>query len=49
MIRQLSAHLYGIVAFTFGALLLTPLLGHAWQQNQQKDSMPGMDMSGINP
>ena len=47
MIRQLSAHLHGIVAFTFGALLLTPLLGHAWQQNQQKGSMPGMDMSGM--
>jgi len=34
------------VKLTFGALLLTALLGHAWQQ---KDSMPGVDMSGINP
>jgi hypothetical protein len=37
------------VKLTFGALLLTALLGHAWQQNQQKDSRPGMDMSGTNP
>jgi hypothetical protein len=37
------------VKLSFGALLLTALLGRAWQQNQQKDSMPGMDMSGINP
>jgi hypothetical protein len=28
------------VKLSFGALLLTALLGHAWQQNQQKDSMP---------
>jgi hypothetical protein len=37
------------VKLTFGALLLTAPLRHAWQQNQQKDRMPGMDMSGTNP
>jgi hypothetical protein len=49
MIRKLSAHHYGTVALalTFGALLLTALLGHAQQQNQQRGSMPGMDMSGM--
>jgi hypothetical protein len=48
MIRTPSAHLCGTVALalTFGALLLTALLGHAWQQDQHKASMPGMDMSG---
>ena len=49
MFRKLSAHHCGIVAFTFGALLLTALLGHAWQQNQPKGSMPGMDMSDMGP
>jgi hypothetical protein len=49
MIRTLSAHLHGTVALalTFGVLLLTTLLGHAWQQDQQKGSMPGMDMRGM--
>jgi hypothetical protein len=28
-------------------VLLTAHLGHAWQQDQQKGSMPGMDMSGM--
>lgn len=47
MFRKLSVHHCRIVAFTFGALLLSPLFGYAWQQNQQKGSMPGMDMSGM--
>jgi hypothetical protein len=43
----ISAHFYGTVALTlFGAVLLTALPGHAWQQDQQMGSMPGMDMSG---
>src|SRR6202011_1884990 len=46
MNRKRSANLHGTVALalTFGGLLLTALLGHAWQQ---KGSMPGMDMSGM--
>ena len=36
-----------VLALTFGVLLLTALLGHAWPQDQQKGSMPGMDMSGM--
>jgi hypothetical protein len=49
MNRKRSANLHGTVALalTFGALLLTALPGHAWQQSQQKGSMPGMDMSGM--
>ena len=49
MIRTPSEHLCGTVALalTFGALLLTALLGHAQQQNRQNGSMPGMDMSGM--
>src|SRR5260370_27144930 len=49
LIRTLSEHLYPTVALvlTLGALLLTALLGHAQQQNQEKGSMPGMDMSGM--
>jgi hypothetical protein len=49
MISKLSAHLYGIVALalTFGALVLTALLGYAQQQNPQQGSMAGMDMSSM--
>src|SRR5258708_14569225 len=35
------------LALTLGVLLMTALPGHAWPQDQQKGSMPGMDMSGI--
>jgi hypothetical protein len=46
--RTLSAYLYGMqLALTFGALLLVALLGHAWPQDQQNGSMPGMDMGGM--
>src|SRR3984893_19067052 len=48
MIRIRSVHLYARVALalTFGAVLLSAPLGHAWQQDQQKGSMAGMDMGG---
>jgi len=47
-IRTLSAHLHGTkLALTFGALVLVALLGHAWAQEQQNGSMPGMDMGGM--
>jgi hypothetical protein len=42
-----SARLSGVaLTLSLGAVLLTPLLGHTWQKQQPKDSMPGMDMSG---
>jgi len=46
MTRKISARLYGTVALTvaFGAVLLAARLGYARQQDQQKGSMPGMDM-----
>jgi hypothetical protein len=49
MMRALTVYRYGSVALalTFEALLLTALLGHAEQQDDQNGSMPGMDMSGI--
>src|SRR5271156_3407814 len=48
MTRKISARLYGTVALTvaFGAVLLAARLGYARQQDQQKGSMPGMDMGG---
>jgi hypothetical protein len=48
MTRKISARLYGTVALTvaFGAVLLAARLGYARQQDQQKGSMPGMDMVG---
>jgi hypothetical protein len=35
-----------VLMLAFGAVLLTPLLGHTWQKGTDKGSMPGMDMSG---
>lgn len=48
-IRTFSAQLYDTVALaiTFGALLLTAPLERAGQQDKQKGTMPGMDMSGM--
>jgi hypothetical protein len=46
--RTLPVHLYGTrLTLTFGSLLLAALLGHAWPQDQQNGSMPGMDMGGM--
>lgn len=44
--RKISARNYGAVTLASGALLLTALLAYAGQQDHQKASMPGMDMSG---
>src|SRR5258708_13204321 len=37
----------GTVALIFAALLSAAVLGHAFPQDQQTSSMPGMDMSGM--
>src|SRR5260370_27988439 len=49
MTRVLTAYRYDAVALalTFGVLLLTVRLGHAWPQDEHKGSMAGMDMSGM--
>ena len=46
-ICTIAAHFIPAAALTviFGALLLTPPLGHTGQKDKQKNSMPGMDMS----
>jgi len=44
---QLSFKVTLVLTLTFGALLMTALLGRARQQDHQKGSMPGMDMSGM--
>jgi len=51
MAGKLSAHLYCTVALalTLGAALLTGPLGYAFQRDQDKGSMPGMEMSGMGP
>ena len=36
-----------VLALALGAVLLAAQRGHAWQQDQQKGSMPGMDMSSM--
>src|SRR3981081_619643 len=48
MIRTVSANLFAnmALALALGALSLTTPLGHAWQQDQQKGGMAGMDMRG---
>ncbi|MGA8027290.1 MAG: hypothetical protein WB992_09090 [Bryobacteraceae bacterium] len=45
---KISAHHYGtvVLTLTFVTVLLIALPGRAWQQDGQKGSMPGMDMSG---
>lgn len=47
MTKMIAAHLFVAVAlaFAFGAFLVGAPRGHTWQQEQQKGSMPGMDMS----
>jgi hypothetical protein len=44
---QFSFKVTLVLTLTFGALLMTALLGRARQQDRQKGSMPGMDMSGM--
>jgi len=47
MTKRIAAHFFGAaaLALAFGTFVVTAPLGNAWQQEQQKGSMPGMDMS----